>query len=575
MTKYIFVAGGVISGVGKGVITASLGKILKMHGYNTTLIKIDPYINYDAGTLRPTEHGEVWVTHDGGEMDQDLGTYERFIDTSLPKHNSITTGQIYKSVIDNERQGVYLGQTVQFLPHIVDEVKQRMCAASQGYDFAVIELGGTVGDYENIPYLYAIKSLERELGAQRVAYVLVTYLPIPGHLQEMKTKPTQQAIRLLGQEGIWPDFVICRGAQSLDSIRKKKIELCVNIPAERIISAPDLKTIYDMPLFLEHEGVGKKVLDHFGSASRTIPDWEPWKRLVNTIKEPKKSISIAIVGKYLATGDYHIVDSYVSVYHALVHAGAHAQIGVTITWLDAQRFDDGVEVDMLEKFDGVIIPGGFGATGIEGKIKVIEYVRMHNIPYLGICYGMQLAVIEYARSVVGLADAHTTEIDADTTCPIIDVLPYQKKILQEHQIGGTMRLGNFTALLNPKSRVAKLYSAAGVGGRPKEDSWAVSERHRHRYEVNPVYVKQLEEKGLIFSGYHEREDGTRLMEFLELSNHPFFIATQAHPEFNSRLESASPLFYGFVQAARDYAFMQTNASIAISKSVSNQIGYGI
>ena len=547
-TKFIVVAGGVISGVGKGVTTASLGKILKEHGYKTTLIKIDPYINYDAGTLRPTEHGEVWVTDDGGEIDQDLGTYERFLDEDIPKINNITTGQIYKAVIDRERRGEYLGQTVQFIPHILDEVKLRILQASKGYEIAIIELGGTVGDYENVPFLFALKGLERELGPDSIAYVLVTYLPIPDHMQEMKTKPTQQAVRLLGQEGILPDFIICRAKQPLDDIRKKKIEQCSYVCMDRIISAPDIETVYETPIFLEQEKLGEKILQHFHLQSRRTPDWNAWQKLLHTIKKPTKKIKVAIIGKYLDLGDFSLTDSYVSIYQALIHAGAQEEVGIEISWVNAQTFENDVDkLKTLDNFDGVIVPGGFGSSGVEGKIACIQHVRTNDIPYLGLCYGMQLAAVEYARNKCNMQKANTTEVDGATQYPIIDILPAQKQILAEHAYGGTMRLGAYCATINQSSRVSQLYANVGKG-KIVSNQQTISERHRHRYEVNPAYVTILEEKGLSFSGHHERYDGTKLMEFLELPNHPFFIATQAHPEFKSRLGNPSPLFLGFVQA---------------------------
>lgn len=542
-TRFIVVAGGVISGVGKGVTTASLGKILKEHGYKTTLIKIDPYINYDAGTLRPTEHGEVWVTDDGGEIDQDLGTYERFINEDIPKRNNITTGQIYKAVIDRERRGEYLGQTVQFMPHILDEVKKRILEASEGFEIAIIELGGTVGDYENVPFLFALKGIERELGHDSIAYVLVTYLPIPDHMQEMKTKPTQQAVRLLGQEGILPDFIICRAKQPLDQVRKKKIELCSHVHADQIISAPDIQTIYEMPIYLEQEQLGAKILRHFHLESRATPDWAPWQKLVNTIKNPPSKVNIAIVGKYLDIGDFSLTDSYVSIYQALVHAGAQQDVGISIQWINSQTFEAHPErLQELSRFDGVIIPGGFGNAGVEGKIAAIGYVRDHHIPYLGLCYGMQLAAVEFARNKCALKNAHTTEVNPQTDYPIIDILPTQKDILAEHAYGGTMRLGSYAAQVKPESKVATLYAHY------MQENNCITERHRHRYEVNPLFVSTLEKQGLNFSGYHERADGTRLMEFLELPEHPFFVATQAHPEFKSRLGNPNPLFAGFVAA---------------------------
>src|SRR5579885_34300 len=553
MTKFVVVVGGVISGVGKGVTTAALGKILKEHGYSTTLIKIDPYINYDAGTLRPTEHGEVWVTEDGGEIDQDLGTYERFLDEDLPKHNNITTGQIYKAVIDRERRGEYLGQTVQFIPHIPDEIVRRVKQASAGFEIAIIEVGGTVGDYENKPFLFALRSLERQIGQQNMAYVLVVYLPIPSHIQEMKTKPAQQSIKLLNEEGISPDFIICRAKFGIDDVRKRKIELYANIASDHVISATDSESIYQIPLDLETEHIGEKVLKKLGLQSKQQPDWTRWKNLVSTIKNPAHNIKVAIVGKYFDVGDFSLTDSYVSIYQALVHAGAELNTGVTITWLDAKTFEsDSHSLSILQTFDGVIVPGGFGASGVEGKMAAIEYVRKNNIPYLGLCYGMQLAAVEFARHVCGLKGAHTTEVDQDTKYPIIDLLINQKAVLDKSAYGGTMRLGGYSAVITKDSKVYQLYKAAGR----VYDGAMVCERHRHRYEVNPQFIQQLQEKGLLFSGYHLSKDGTKLMEFLELPEHPFFVATQAHPEFKSRLGNPSPLFYGFVRASLDRSATQ-------------------
>lgn len=545
MTKFVVVVGGVISGVGKGVTTASIGKIVKEHGYTTTLIKIDPYLNCDAGTLRPTEHGEVWVTSDGGEIDQDLGTYERFLDQDIPKRNNITTGQIYKAVIDCERAGGYLGQTVQVIPHISNEIVRRIKLAAHGYDLGIIEIGGTIGDYENKPFLFAIRALERELGRDSVVYVLVAYLPIPDHIHEMKTKPAQQAIKLLNEEGISPDFIICRSHFGVDEIRKKKIEVYANIASDCVISAPDIETIYQIPLDLEKEQMGEKILKKLNLSSRMVPDWTAWSDRVASIKSPKKRIKIGIVGKYLDTGDYSMTDSYVSINQALIHAGAELQVGVEIVWLDAKNFEQSpIDWTALDTVQGIIVPGGFGKSGVDGKINVINYARINNIPYLGLCYGMQLAAVEFARNVCGMAGAHSTEVDAQTLYPVIDILPLQKQLLQDNAYGGTMRLGSYDATLSKDSCVDKVYKAA-----PRTDmNELVSERHRHRYEVNPAYVDQLEKDGLRFSGRYTRIDGTELMEFLELSQHPFFIATQAHPEFNSRFGNPNPLFHGFVRA---------------------------
>lgn len=558
MTRFIFVTGGVISGVGKGVIAASLGKIMKEYGLKTTLIKMDPYINYDAGTLRPTEHGEVWVTDDGGEIDQDLGTYERFLDQKILKHNNITTGQIYKAVIDRERRGEYLGQTVQFFPHIVDEVKQRILNASQGYDIAVVELGGTVGDYENVPYLFAMKALEREYGSSAIAYILVTYLPVPEHIQEMKTKPTQQAVRLLGQEGIHPTFLICRSQHSLDLVRKQKIEACSNIPVEKIISAPDLTSVYDMPLYLQQESLGDKILHHFGIADQVMPvQLTEWQRLVEVIKHPQQQVRIGIVGKYLQVGDYSLIDSYLSIYQALVHAAAHEGVGVSIAWINAADFEDeSHSFEQLKMCDALLVPGGFGATGVEGKINAIRYARENKLPFFGICYGMQLAIVEYARSVCGLAQAHTTEVDPLAAYPVIDLLPEQRQV---DSYGGTMRLGAYAARISPDSRMYQLYKDAGrielIDNQPH-----IVERHRHRYEVNPLFVDQLERLGLVFSAHHTRTDGTRLMECIELADHSFFLATQAHPEFTSSLTNPNPAFRGFIAAALEHQRHKADSS---------------
>ena len=569
MTKFIVVAGGVMSGVGKGVTTASIGKILQEHGYNVTSVKIDPYLNYDAGTLRPTEHGEVWVTDDGGEIDQDLGTYERFLNIDIPKRNNLTTGQVYKSVIDRERKGEYLGQTVQFIPHIIDEIKDRIKKASGSYDFVIVEVGGTIGDYENIPFLFALKSLERDIGKQNLSYVLVTYLPIPSHIEEMKTKPTQQAIRLLSEHGIFPDFIICRAKRPLDIPRKKKIETYANIASEHVISEPDIDTVYQIPLDLEKEKLGEKLLKEFGIKSRKSPNWTGWNKLVNNILNPKKTVKVAIVGKYIDIGDYALADSYLSINQSLLHAGASLSTGVEIDWLDSKKFEDNKKnLDALKDYDGIIVPGGFGSSGVEGKILAANFARVHKIPYLGLCYGLQMAVIEFARNVCRLKNANTTEVDKKTPYPVIDVQPAQKEILEKSMYGGTMRLGAYAANLKDKTQVLKLY---GETGRLAEDTKKVHElmndkqqafrigllekgkkvvleRHRHRYEVNPKYIEILEKKGMVFSGYYTRADGTKLMEYIELPGHPFMIGTQAHPEFKSRLGNPSPFFYGFVKA---------------------------
>jgi CTP synthase len=567
--RYIVVTGGVMSGVGKGVATASIGKILQQCGYSTTAIKIDPYINFDAGTLRPTEHGEVWVTEDGGEIDQDLGNYERFLGIEMPKRNNITTGQIYQAVIDRERRGEYLGKTVQFIPHIPEEIKSRVRASGKGYDFVLVEIGGTIGDYENIPFLFAMKSLEREAEAKSVAYVLITYLPVPDHISEMKTKPTQQAIKMLSEHGIFPDFILCRGKNPLDNVRKKKIETYANIPSENVISAPDVEILEAIPLNFEKEGLGDKVLKRFGLSKMKQPDWSDWGTLVDRIRNPKRTLKVAMIGKYVDIGDYSLADSYISVNQALEHAGAQLSAGVKISWVDSKKLEGSpTELERLREFDGIVVPGGFGAGGVEGKLAGIRFARENNIPFLGLCYGLQCAIIEFARNVCKMADANSAEVEPSSTHLVIDILPTQKKIIEEGRYGASMRLGAYAATLKRGTKTHMLYERAGRirGDAEKIRMWkndpvnsfrvgivqdgtdVVLERHRHRYEVSPKYVDEIASKGMVFSGTHRRLDGADLVEFMELPNHRYFLATQAHPEFRSRLDAPSPMFLGFIEA---------------------------
>ncbi len=450
-------------------------------------------------------------------------------------------------MIDRERAGHYLGQTVQYMPHIIDEIKKRVFDAAEDYEIAIIEVGGIVGDYENTPYFFSLKSIEREIGSENMAYVLVTYLPVPEHLGEMKIRPTRQALRLLGEEGILPDFIICRSKYSIDSVRAKKFEEFANVPSDRVISAPDVQTIYQIPLDLEQEQFGLKILKQLHLEPRQQPDWTEWARLVDVIRNPQKKITIAIVGKYLDVGNFSLTDSYLSIYQALIHAAAQQNYGVTIKWIDAKQYEQNPELlAELNDVAGIIVPGGFGSSGVEGKMKAIEYARINNIPYLGLCYGMHLAAVEFARNVCGMADAHTTEVAKDTQYPIVDILPLQKELLEQKYFGGTMRLGSYDAILRTGSKVAQLYKGATLLQGTDE---IVTERHRHRYEMNPMFVPALEAKGLVFSGHHNRQDGTQLMEYLELPNHTFFVATQAHPEFKSRLGHPNPLFAGFIKAA--------------------------
>ena len=540
MTKFIVVMGGVISGVGKGVAAASIGRIMKEYGYSVTAIKIDPYINFDAGTLRPTEHGEVWVTEDGGETDQDLGNYERFIGVNIPKKNSITTGQIYAEIIKKERAGEFLGETVEVIPHVPEEIKRRIKESADGFDICIVEVGGTLGEYQNSLFLFALRSLENDIGKENITYMMVSYLPIPSHIQEMKTKPTQLAITLLRNSGIEPDFVLCRGKNALDNVRKSKLARNINIKADNIISMPDVtgaetpNTLYVIPINLQEEGLGDKIVSVLGLTPRQNADMIEWKGSIENILNPQKTVKIAIVGKYLNIGNYQLSDSYLSVNEALKHAAAKNKAKLDLTWIDSKEFEKNTEdILKLKEFNGIIIPGGFGNTGVEGKIKAIRFCRENNIPLLGLCYGMQLAVVEFARNVCNL-EADTTENNPATKNPVIDILPEQKALSDK---GGTMRLGAYRAILKENTQVRSFYNKNEV-----------YERHRHRYEVNPDYHEILKQNGLIFSGMSEDE---RLVEFIELpkEKHRFFIATQAHPEFKSSLLNPAPLFHEFIKAS--------------------------
>jgi len=568
--RYIVVVGGVMSGVGKGMAASAIGKIIHENGFSVTAVKIDPYISMDAGLFRPTEHGEVWVTDDGGEIDQDLGNYERFLFKDISRTNNITTGQVYKAVIDRERRGEYLGATVEFIPHITDEIKNRVKTAAQGYDICMVEIGGTMGEYQNVPFLFAMKSLQMEIGMENMIYVLITFLPVPSHIEEMKTKPTQQAIKLLSENAIFPDIILCRAGKPLDIIRKKKIQTYANISSDYVISAPDAKNLYAIPLNFEKEFIGRKILGKLGMKSRKRPNWSVWRKYVKRIDKPKKKVKIAIVNKYVVTGSFKLADCFISVSQALVHAGAELNTGVEIHWVDAKSIEDAADPSIiLSQFDGILIPGGFGKQGVEGMIKAVRYARENNVPYLGLCYGMQIAISEFARTVCGLEGASTTENCPDTPHPVVSIIESQKDALARDGYGGTMRLGGYAAVIEPGTLIYRAYEESGRIEKDRErlvryrsdpnqkfrlgligeGEVAVVERHRHRYEVNPAYVKILTQKGLVFSGRHVREDGTVLMEYSELPGHPCFIGTQAHPEFTSRLTEPNPMFLCFVKAA--------------------------
>jgi CTP synthase len=536
--KYIFIVGGVMSGVGKGIATSSIGTILKARGLTVTALKIDPYINVDAGTMNPTEHGEVAVLADGDECDQDMCNYERFLDTTLTSANYMTTGRVYRTVIERERNLEYKGKCVQVVPHIPEEVIRRIKRATKEAqaDVAVIEIGGTVGEYENILFIEAVRMLKLKQ-PEDVAVVMVSYLPVPSKIGEMKTKPTQHAVRTLNSNGVHPDFIIARSDRALDKKRKEKMALFCNVREECIISAPDVESIYDVPINFEKDKLSDLLLKRLALTPRQPSDLHAWKAFVKRSKTAHQEVHIAVVGKYFDTGDFVLSDAYISVLEAIKFSAYKLGAKPQIHWVNSKDFEHGVPKGALKKYDGILVPGGFGETGIEGKIKVIEYARTHGVPYLGLCYGMQLMTIEYARHVLGLADAHTVEIRPDTSHPVIDSMPDQKKLIAEGKYGGTMRLGAYPALLGKGTRARKLYGAD-----------VVEERHRHRYEVNPEYIEALEGAGLIFSG--RSPDGT-LMEIAELPEkvHPFFLGTQFHPEFTARPLHPHPLFTGFVKAA--------------------------
>jgi len=538
VAKYIFVAGGVMSGVGKGVATASIGKIIQARGFKVTAIKIDPYVNVDAGTMNPTEHGEVFVLDEGTECDQDMGNYERFLNTDLPAINYMTTGSIYEAVIHRERNLGYEGKCVEVVPHIPLEVIDRIERAVKkaGADFVTIEIGGTVGEYQNVLFLEAARML-RLKKPKDVLFILVSYLPIPSKIGEMKTKPTQYAVRTLNSAGIQPDIIIARSAVPLDKKRKEKIALNCNVQERDVISSPDVETIYEVPINFEKDKLSDLILEKLEVKAKKS-DLKEWNKLFETIKTVKKSVKIGIVGKYFGTGDFILSDAYLSVIEAIKHASFYHKLRPDISWINSEEFEkDSRSVSKLKQYEGIIVPGGFGSRGVEGKIKAIEFCRKNKIPYLGLCYGMQLMVVEFARHVCGLKDAHTTEINRDTKHPVIDIMPEQKKNLAEKNYGATMRLGAYPAALTIRTQAFGAYK-----------KHLISERHRHRWEVNPEYIELLEKNGLVFSG--KSPDG-RLMEIAELPKtvHPFFLGTQFHPEFKSRPLTPHPLFREFVAAA--------------------------
>ena len=528
MTKYIFITGGVVSSLGKGIVAASLGRLLRARGFSVINQKFDPYINVDPGTMSPFQHGEVFVTDDGAETDLDLGHYERFTDTSLGKFNNVTSGSVYQTVIEKERRGDYLGATVQVIPHITNEIKSRILGATKQFkpDFQLIEIGGTIGDIESLPFIEAIRQFKTEIGignAISIHTTLLPYLPTSG---ELKTKPSQHSVQVLRSYGIQPEILVCRTAKPIPKTEKEKLALFCSVPKEAVIECRDMKSIYEVPLALEDQNMAGVVLDMLRVENRPA-DLTNWKKLVENIKNPKGSVKVAIAGKYTK-----LSDAYISVVESLKHAGYADDVKVEIKWINSEECVDMKKCkELLSDVQAVVVPGGFGVRGIEGKLNVIRYARENNLPFLGLCLGMQCAVIEYARNVVGIKDANSKEFDENAQNPVIDLMLEQKNV---HGYGGTMRLGAYDCVLKKGSKAEKAYGAERI-----------SERHRHRYEVNNEYIDRIAEKGLVFSGMSP--DGM-LAEVVELPQLDWFVACQFHPEFKSRPERPHPLFKGLIDA---------------------------
>ena len=532
MTKYVFITGGVLSGIGKGLVTCSVGKMLQTRGYSITPIKCDPYLNVDAGTMNPYIHGEVFVLDDGYEADMDLGAYERFLGLELTGLNNVTSGQLYQQVIQREREGGYLGHCVQIIPHVTDEIKRRirLVAEKSRADVVLVECGGTVGDIESLPFLEAFRQMRREEKRGDTILVHVTLVPVLEAVGEPKTKPTQHSVKELRAIGLQPDIIVARcEAGLLPEAAKSKIALYCSVEERAVLTSVDVETIYELPLLLEEEGMGVVLCEYLGLDGRK-PDWTEWRRMVTRFKEPKDVVKIAMCGKYA-----ELADCYVSVNEALRHSAAKAGCRVQIDWIETEAFEEELEkVEYLSGYDGVLVPGGFGKRGALGKIMAIEYCRVRDKPFLGICYGLQLSVVEISRHLLGIEDADSTECEPHTTNPVIDLLPEQRGISAK---GGTMRLGSHSAVVKPGTLAHRLYG-----------SELIQERHRHRWEVTPDYWMSLEDAGVVFSAWSP--DGAR-KEMMELPNNYFFLATQFHPEFKSRPWAPSPPYYGFVKAAYD------------------------
>ncbi|MGC8928724.1 MAG: CTP synthase [Myxococcota bacterium] len=524
--KFIFITGGVVSSLGKGITASSIACLMEARGIKVTNIKMDPYINVDPGTMNPYQHGEVFVTEDGAECDLDLGHYERFTSTTMSANNNITTGKVYQTVIEKERRGEYLGKTVQVIPHITDEIKRRILLAAKDSDVAIVEVGGTVGDIESQPFLEAVRQMKADMGPQNVCYIHVTLVPFIDSAQEMKTKPTQHSVKELREIGIQPDFIACRTKVTLPQEIKEKIALFCNVSPENVISEVDVKYIYEVPLKLKEEGLDDKIVDLLNMWTPS-PRLDKWKKLVDKLYNPQDAVTIGMVGKYV-----QVIDAYKSLYEALVHGGIANNLKVDIQYIDSENLTEQNYKEQLRHLDGILIPGGFGNRGIEGKILAARYARENNIPYFGICLGMQIMAIEFARNKLGLSDANSYEFNLRTSNPVICMMDEQKKVTN---LGGTMRLGGYKCLLNKKSLAYRCYQ--------KDE---IVERHRHRYEFNNEYREKFEKHGIIFSGLSP--DST-LVEIMELKGHKFYLGCQFHPEFKSRPLEPHPLFVAFIKAS--------------------------
>jgi len=534
-TKYIFISGGVISSVGKGVTTAAIATLLEARGYKVAPLKCDPYLNVDAGTIRPQEHGEVFVTEDGMETDQDVGNYERFMNTDLSSANYLTNGQIYQEIIRKERNFEYEGEDVEIVPHVPEEIIRRceLAAKRRKADVVIAEIGGTVGEYQNLLFIETSRIMKYRY-KRDVMNIHVAYLPTPPSVGEMKSKPVQISVRLLNASGVQPDIIIGRAEKPLDKRRKETLAMICNVSLDRIISAPNVDTIYRIPLELEKQQLTDKILETLDLRPRK-PNLKGWQNLMSQINKSKKEINVAVVGKYFETGAYKLSDVYISVVESLKHASWANGVKTNLHWITSSEIESKGAAAVLKGYHGIVVPGGFGSRGTEGLIQTIRYAREHNIPYLGLCYGMQMAAIEFGRNVLKLKNANTVEVDAKTTHPVINIMPDQEKKLLKKEYGATMRLGSWACVLKPGSKAHKAYGQSKI-----------TERHRHRYEFNNKYRKQFEAAGMVFSG--TSPDG-HLVEIMELPNHPFFVGVQFHPEFKSRPLSPGPLFKDFIKAS--------------------------